>query len=148
MRFLKYAGWLFTVLGLLGFKVPLVDSLSLEPQEPNREFAESVSGTLGPATLGCLSVFIGLVIIFLFWIRTKKLKPMNINSVSKQCELSIFRVTLTIKLRVSIRCSDNSRTQNKLISQNTSFMSPKLLIAFLFFPLCFLQAIPKVADQT
>jgi len=24
-------------------------------------------------------------------------------------------------------------------------MSPKLLIAFLFFPLCFLQAIPKVA---
>src|SRR6056300_1013494 len=92
MRFLKYFGWLFIVFGLIGFGVSLVDSLSLEPQEPNREFAESVSGTLGPATLGSLSVFIGLVIIFLFWIRTKKLKPMNINSVSKQCELSIFRV--------------------------------------------------------
>jgi hypothetical protein len=79
MRFLKYVGWLFIVFGLLGFGVTLVDYLSLEPQESSTVFAESVSGTLGPATLGSLSSLIGFVIIFLFWIRTKKLKPKNIN---------------------------------------------------------------------
>ena len=66
MRLLKYVGWFFIVFELLGFGVTWVDYLSLEPQEPNREFAESVSGTLGPATLGSLSVLIGFVIIFLF----------------------------------------------------------------------------------
>jgi hypothetical protein len=71
MRFLKYVGWLFIVFGLLGFGVTLVDCLSLEPRESSTAFAESVSGTLGPATLGSLSVFIWIVIIFLFWIRTK-----------------------------------------------------------------------------
>ena len=71
MRFLKYVGWLFIVFGLLGFGVTLFDYLSLEPRESSTAFAESVSGTLGPATLGSLSILIGLVIILFVWIRSK-----------------------------------------------------------------------------
>ena len=79
MKFLKCIGWFLIAAGLFGFGVTMVDYISLEPQESVMEFAESISGTLGPATLGSLSILIGLGIIFLVWIRSKKLKLRNIN---------------------------------------------------------------------
>ena len=72
MRFLKYFGWIFIVFGLIGFGVTIVDYISLEPQESAMEFAESISGTLGPATLGSLSVLIGLVLVVFNWVSAKK----------------------------------------------------------------------------
>ena len=79
MKFLKCIGWFLIAAGLFGFGVTMVDYISLEPQESAMELAESISGTLSPATLGSLSILIGLGIIFLVWIRSKKLKLRNIN---------------------------------------------------------------------
>ena len=72
MKFLKYIGWFLIAAGLFGFGVTMVDYISLEPQESAMEFAESISGTLGPATLGSLSVLIGLVLVVFNWVSAKK----------------------------------------------------------------------------
>ena len=72
MKFLKCIGWFFIAAGLFGFGVTMVDYISLEPQESAMEFAESISGTLGPATLGSLSVLIGLVLVVFNWVSAKK----------------------------------------------------------------------------
>ncbi|MDB3958858.1 hypothetical protein N9408_08105 [Opitutales bacterium] len=72
MKFLKCIGWFLIAAGLFGFGVTMVDYISLEPQESAMEFAESISGTLGPATLGSLSVLIGLVLVVFNWVSAKK----------------------------------------------------------------------------
>ena len=72
MKFLKCIGWFLIGAGLFGFGVTMVDYISLEPQESAMEFAESISGTLGPATLGSLSVLIGLVLVVFNWVSAKK----------------------------------------------------------------------------
>lgn len=72
MKFLKCIGWFLIAAGLFGFGVTIVDYISLEPQESAMEFAESISGTLGPATLGSLSVLIGLVLVVFNWVSAKK----------------------------------------------------------------------------
>ena len=72
MKFLKCIGWFFIAAGLFGFGVTMVDYISLEPQESAMEFAESISGTLGPATLGSLSFLIGLVLVVFNWVSAKK----------------------------------------------------------------------------
>jgi len=72
MNFLKCIGWFLIGSGLFGFGVTMVDYISLEPQESAMEFAESISGTLGPATLGSLSVLIGLVLVVFNWVSAKK----------------------------------------------------------------------------
>ena len=75
MKLLKYAGLLLIGIGLLGWGVTVVDYISLVSQESATELAKSISGTLGPATLGSLSILIGLVLIFLVWICIKKSTP-------------------------------------------------------------------------
>ena len=72
MKFLKCIGWFFIAAGLFGFGVTMVDYISLEPQGSAMELAESISGTLGPATLGSLSVLIGLVLVVFNWVSAKK----------------------------------------------------------------------------
>ena len=72
MKFLKCIGWFLIAAGLFGFGVTMVDYISLEPQESAMEFAESISGTLGPATLGSLSVLIGLVLVVFNWVSAMK----------------------------------------------------------------------------
>jgi len=72
MKFFKCIGWFLIAAGLFGFGVTMVDYISLEPQESVMEFAESISGTLGPATLGSLSVLIGLVLVVFNWVSAKK----------------------------------------------------------------------------
>lgn len=72
MKFLKCIGWFLIAAGLFGFGVTMVDYISLEPQESATELAESISGTLGPATLGSLSVLIGLVLVVFNWVSAKK----------------------------------------------------------------------------
>ena len=72
MKFLKCIGWFLIAAGLFGFGVTMVDYISLKPQESAMEFAESISGTLGPATLGSLSVLIGLVLVVFNWVSAKK----------------------------------------------------------------------------
>jgi len=72
MKFLKCIGWFLIAAGLFGFGVTMVDYISLEPQESATELAESISGTLGPATLGSLSVLIGLVLVVFSWVSAKK----------------------------------------------------------------------------
>ena len=72
MKFLKCIGWFLIAAGLFGFGVTMVDYIFLEPQESAMEFAESISGTLGPATLGSLSVLIGLVLVVFNWVSAKK----------------------------------------------------------------------------
>jgi len=72
MKFLKCIGWFLIAAGLFGFGVTMVDYISLEPQESAMEFAESISGTLGPATFGSLSVLIGLVLVVFNWVSAKK----------------------------------------------------------------------------
>lgn len=72
MKFLKCIGWFLIAAGLFGFGVTMVDYISLEPQGSPMEFAESISGTLGPATLGSLSVLIGLVLVVFNWVSAKK----------------------------------------------------------------------------
>ena len=72
MKFLKCIGWFLIAAGLFGFGVTMVDYISLEPKESAMEFAESISGTLGPATLGSLSVLIGLVLVVFNWVSAKK----------------------------------------------------------------------------
>lgn len=72
MKFLKCIGWFLIAAGLFGFGVTMVDYISLEPQESAMELAESISGTLGPATLGSLSVLIGLVLVVFNWVSAKK----------------------------------------------------------------------------
>ena len=62
MKFLKCIGWFLIAAGLFGFGVTMVDYISLEPQESAMELAESISGILSPATLGSLSILIGLVL--------------------------------------------------------------------------------------
>jgi len=71
MKFLKCIGWFFIAAGLFGFGVTMVDYISLEPQGSAMELAESISGTLGPATLGSLSVLIGLVLVVFNWVSAK-----------------------------------------------------------------------------
>ena len=72
MNFLKCIGWFLIGAGLFGFGVTMVDYISLEPQESAMELAESISGTLGPATFGSLSVLIGLVLVVFNWVSAKK----------------------------------------------------------------------------
>jgi hypothetical protein len=72
MKFLKCIGWFLIPAGLFGFGVTMVDYISLEPQESAMELAESISGTLSPATLGSLSVLIGLVLVVFNWVSAKK----------------------------------------------------------------------------
>ena len=72
MKFFKCIGWFIIAAGLFGYGVTMVDYISLEPQESSMEFAESISGTLGPATLGSLSVLIGLVLVVFNWVSAKK----------------------------------------------------------------------------
>jgi len=72
MKFLKCIGWFLIAAGLFGFGVTMVDYISLEPQGSAMELAESISGTLGPATLGSLSVLIGLVLVVFNWVSAKK----------------------------------------------------------------------------
>jgi hypothetical protein len=72
MKFLKCIGWFFIAAGLFGFGVTMVDYISLEPQGSAMELAESISGTLGPATLGSLLVLIGLVLVVFNWVSAKK----------------------------------------------------------------------------
>ena len=72
MKFLKCIGWFLIAAGLFGFGVTMVDYISLEPQESAMELAESISGTLGPATFGSLSVLIGLVLVVFSWVSAKK----------------------------------------------------------------------------
>lgn len=72
MKFFKCIGWFLIAAGLFGFGVTMVDYISLEPQESAMELAESISGTLGPATLGSLSVLIGLVLVVFNWVSAKK----------------------------------------------------------------------------
>ena len=72
MKFFKCIGWFLIAAGLFGFGVTMVDYISLEPQDSAMEFAESISGTLGPATLGSLSVLIGLVLVVFNWVSAKK----------------------------------------------------------------------------
>ena len=72
MKFLKCIGWFLIAAGLFGFGVTMVDYISLKPQESAMEFAESISGTLGPATLGSLSILIGLVLVVFNWVSAKK----------------------------------------------------------------------------
>jgi len=72
MKFLKCIGWFLIAAGLFGFGVTMVDYISLEPQESAMELAESISGTLGPATFGSLSVLIGLVLVVFNWVSAKK----------------------------------------------------------------------------
>ena len=72
MKFLKCIGWFLIPAGLFGFGVTMVDYISLEPQGSAMELAESISGTLGPATLGSLSVLIGLVLVVFNWVSAKK----------------------------------------------------------------------------
>ena len=72
MKFLKCIGWFFIAAGLFGFGVTMVDYISLEPQGSAMELAESISGTLGLATLGSLSVLIGLVLVVFNWVSAKK----------------------------------------------------------------------------
>jgi hypothetical protein len=72
MKFFKCIGWFLIAAGLFGFGVTMDDYISLEPQESAMEFAESISGTLGPATLGSLSVLIGLVLVVFNWVSAKK----------------------------------------------------------------------------
>ncbi|HAF59202.1 MAG TPA: hypothetical protein DCL00_06400 [Opitutae bacterium] len=79
MKFLKYIGWFLIVTGLFGFGVTLVDYISLQPQDSASGMAKSISGSLGPATLGSLSILIGLVIILFVWIRSKKQGYSEIN---------------------------------------------------------------------
>ena len=71
MKFLKCIGWFLIAAGLFGFGVTMVDYISLEPQGSAMELAESISGTLGPATLGSLSVLIGLVLVVFNWVSAK-----------------------------------------------------------------------------
>jgi len=72
MKFLKCIGWFLIAAGLFGFGVTMVDYISLEPQGSAMELAESISGTLGLATLGSLSVLIGLVLVVFNWVSAKK----------------------------------------------------------------------------
>ena len=72
MKFFKCIGWFLIAAGLFGFGVTMVDYISLEPQGSAMELAESISGTLGPATLGSLSVLIGLVLVVFNWVSAKK----------------------------------------------------------------------------
>jgi hypothetical protein len=72
MKFLKCIGWFLIAAGLFGFGVTMVDYISLEPQESAMELAESISGTLSPATLGSLSILIGLVLVVFNWVSAKK----------------------------------------------------------------------------
>ncbi len=72
MKFLKCIGWFLIPAGLFGFGVTMVDYISLEPQESAMELAESISGTLSPATLGSLSILIGLVLVVFNWVSAKK----------------------------------------------------------------------------
>jgi len=72
MNFLKCIGWFLIGAGLFGFGVTMVDYISLEPQESAMELAESIGGTLGPATLGSLSILIGLVLVVFNWVSAKK----------------------------------------------------------------------------
>ena len=72
MKFLKCIGWFLIATGLFGFGVTMVDYISLEPQEPAMELADSIVGTLGPATLGSLSILIGLVLVVFNWVSAKK----------------------------------------------------------------------------
>ena len=72
MKFFKCIGWFLIAAGLFGFGVTMVDYISLEPQESAMKLAESISGTLGPATLGSLSVLIGLVLVVFNWVSAKK----------------------------------------------------------------------------
>ena len=72
MKFLKCIGWFLIAAGLFGFGVTMVDYISLEPQGSAMEFAESISGTLSPATIGSLSVLIGLVLVVFNWVSAKK----------------------------------------------------------------------------
>ena len=72
MKFLKCIGWFFIAAGLFGFGVTMVDYISLEPQESAMELAESISGTLSPATIGSLSILIGLVLVVFNWVSAKK----------------------------------------------------------------------------
>ena len=72
MKFLKCIGWFLIAAGLFGFGVTMVDYISLEPKESAMEFAESISGTLGPATFGSLSILIGLVLVVFNWVSAKK----------------------------------------------------------------------------
>jgi len=72
MKFFKCIGWFLIAAGLFGFGVTMVDYISLEPQESAMELAESISGTLSPATLGSLSVLIGLVLVVFNWVSAKK----------------------------------------------------------------------------
>ena len=72
MKFFKCIGWFLIPAGLFGFGVTMVDYISLEPQESAMELAESISGTLSPATLGSLSILIGLVLVVFNWVSAKK----------------------------------------------------------------------------
>ena len=72
MKFLKCIGWFLIAAGLFGFGVTMVDYISLEPQESAMELAESISGTLSPATIGSLSILIGLVLVVFNWVSAKK----------------------------------------------------------------------------
>ena len=72
MKFFKCIGWFLIAAGLFGFGVTMVDYISLEPQESAMELAESISGTLSPATLGSLSILIGLVLVVFNWVSAKK----------------------------------------------------------------------------
>ena len=72
MKFFKCIGWFLIAAGLFGFGVTMVDYISLEPQGSAMELAESISGTLGLATLGSLSVLIGLVLVVFNWVSAKK----------------------------------------------------------------------------
>ncbi|HAD21814.1 MAG TPA: hypothetical protein DCF87_06840 [Opitutae bacterium] len=75
MKLLKYAGLFLIGIRLLGWGVTVVDYISLVSQESAKEREKSISGTLGPATLGSLSILIGLILIFLVWICIKKSTP-------------------------------------------------------------------------
>ena len=72
MKFFKCIGWFLIAAGLFGFGVTMVDYISLEPQESAMELAESISGTLSPATIGSLSILIGLVLVVFNWVSAKK----------------------------------------------------------------------------
>ena len=72
MKLLKYIGWFLIVTGLFGFGVTLVDYISLQPQDSASGMAKSISGSLGPATLGSLSILIGLVLVVFNWVSAKK----------------------------------------------------------------------------
>jgi hypothetical protein len=72
MKFFKCIGCFLIAAGLFGFGVTMVDNISLEPQESAMELAESISGTLSPATLGSLSILIGLVLVVFNWVSAKK----------------------------------------------------------------------------